>query len=45
MLVNAIGNVVVANSRVIEAGEIGRNKEVEREEEKISTETAESVVG
>jgi len=37
--------VAVANSRITEAGEIGRNEEVEREEEKISAETAQAVVG
>jgi len=41
---HVIDNVVVANSRIIEAGEVGRNKEVEREEEKVSAETAEEVV-
>ena len=33
-------NVVVANGRISEAGEIGRDEEVEREEEKISDEAA-----
>jgi len=42
---HVIDNVVVANSRIIEAGEVGRNKKVEREEEKVSAETAEAVVG
>jgi len=40
-----IGNVVVANSGIIESGEIGRKEEVKREEEKVSAETAEKVVG
>ena len=42
---HVIGNVVVANNRIIEAGEISRNEEVKREEEKIAAETAQKVVG